>query len=89
MIDSSWSNLTNSNNYYNSGIIGIGTLILNKNNIHQIPIEIGEEFDEAKHNAVSTIDTDEYESGCIIKVLKNGYSLNEKILRYTLVVVSN
>ena len=64
-------------------------LILNKNNIHQIPIEIGEEFDEAKHNAVSTIDTDEYESGCIITVLKNGYSLNEKILRYTLVVVSN
>ncbi len=41
----------------------------------------GEQFDPNRHEAIMSEETDKYESGQIIEVLKQGYMLGERVLR--------
>lgn len=48
---------------------------------------IGEKFDPNKHQAISMLDSDA-EPNIVINVLQKGYTLNERVLRPALVMVS-
>lgn len=49
---------------------------------------LGAEFDPTKHNAVSTMASEEHESGNVSQVFQKGYSLNKKVIRPAMVVVA-
>jgi molecular chaperone GrpE len=60
--------------------------VFEKFNIAEInPVE--EKFDPNKHQAISTIDS-EGEPNTVLSVLQKGYTLNDRVLRPALVVVS-
>ena len=50
---------------------------------------LGEDFDPNFHNAVMTEDSAEYESGKVTAVLQKGYLLNGRVVRASMVKVSN
>lgn len=53
------------------------------------PIEAkGKTFDPAYHEAVSHIDTTEFENDIVTEELQKGYILNNKVIRHTIVVVA-
>lgn len=53
------------------------------------PIEaVGNEFDPEKHNAVMMADSDE-ESNIVIEEFQKGYSYKDKVIRHSMVKVSN
>ncbi len=55
----------------------------------EIKIEIGDDFDSEKHEAISQIPAEKKEDkGKIIDVIEGGYSLGEKILKFPKVVVA-
>ncbi len=60
---------------------------LQKHNIIQLDPE-GEPFDPQLHQAVSTIPNDKVEPNSVITVLQKGYTLNHRLVRPALVVVS-
>ncbi|MCX5657449.1 MAG: nucleotide exchange factor GrpE [Candidatus Omnitrophica bacterium] len=49
---------------------------------------VGEKFDPAKHEALLTVETDEYPEGTIIEEARSGYLLHDKILRHAVVTVA-
>ena len=49
----------------------------------------GEMFDPTLHEALSSEDNDEFESGAIIEVVKRGYMIGERVLRPALVRVAS
>ena len=49
---------------------------------------LGEDFDPNKHSAVMMETSGEYEAGKICKVFQKGYTLNDKVVRPAMVVVS-
>ena len=49
---------------------------------------IGEKFDHNLHHAVTIIDKDDCEDNLIIEEVKKGYTINEKLLRPSQVIVS-
>lgn len=49
---------------------------------------MGEDFDPALHNAVMTESIDEYEDGKITKVMQKGYTLNNRLIRPSMVAVN-
>ena len=54
------------------------------------PMELqGEMFDPARHEAISSEETDEFESGEIIEVVKRGYMMGDRVLRPALVRVAS
>ncbi|MGJ8620298.1 MAG: nucleotide exchange factor GrpE [Methylophilaceae bacterium] len=60
--------------------------VFEKFNIAELnPVE--EKFDPNKHQAISTIESDA-EPNTVVSVLQKGYTLNERVLRPALVVVS-
>ena len=61
--------------------------ILDKNNVKEIEA-LDKPFDPAFHNAVMTESVDGKDSGIVTKVLQKGYLLNSKVIRPTMVVVS-
>ncbi len=48
---------------------------------------LGETFDQNKHNAVMTEESDEHGVGKVSKVLQKGYTLNDKVIRPSMVSV--
>lgn len=50
---------------------------------------LDEDFDPNIHNAVMTCDSEEHESGKVVEVLQKGYLLNGRLLRASMVKVSN
>ena len=48
----------------------------------------GEIFDPLQHEALSTEETNEYESGVVTKVLRNGYKLRDRVIQPAQVVVA-
>ena len=48
----------------------------------------GELFDPLQHEALSTEETNEYESGVVTKVLRNGYKLRDRVIQPAQVVVA-
>lgn len=49
---------------------------------------LGQPFDPNLHEAVLQEESDEYESGVVIKELQTGYRLNERVIRPAMVVVA-
>ena len=62
--------------------------VLTKAGLEEIPA-LGEDFDPRFHNAVMTEDNDEYESGKVSGVMQKGYMLNKKVIRPSMVKVTN
>ena len=61
--------------------------VLERNNVKEIEA-LDKAFDPAFHNAVMTQPAEGKESGIVINVLQKGYSLNSKVIRPAMVVVS-
>lgn len=62
--------------------------VLSKLNIKEIEA-LGKTFDPNLHNAVMHIDDASYGEQEIAEVLQNGYILNERVIRYSMVKVAN
>ncbi len=60
--------------------------VLEDEGLEEIPTE-GEKFDINKHEALMTKDDEDYEDGDIIQEIMKGYTLKDKILKYSKVVV--
>ncbi len=76
---------------YKKGIDLIGTSIkeaFDQLGIKEIPA-MGEQFDPNKHNAVMHIDNPAYEENVITDVYRKGYTLGDKVIRFSMVVVAN
>ncbi|MBN2555084.1 MAG: nucleotide exchange factor GrpE [Anaerolineales bacterium] len=56
-------------------------LILQNEGVESIPTEPGSYFDPTLHEAVTYEDDDDHEEGDIISVIKQGYRLNDRVLR--------
>jgi molecular chaperone GrpE len=50
---------------------------------------IGEPFDPTMHEAIGSVESDEYESGTVAEVLQKGYMMNDKCLRVAMVRVAD
>ena len=50
---------------------------------------VGEPFDPEEHNAVMHIDDDTVEDNTVVEVLRKGYKLGEKVIRFAMVKVAN
>lgn len=61
--------------------------VLDKNNIIEIPAE-NQPFDPNFHNAVMTEENPDFESGVVIEAFQKGYTLNNKVIRPSMVKVS-
>lgn len=57
--------------------------------LEEIDSEIGSDFDPNMHMAVIQEASEEYDSGKILMVLQKGYKLGNKVIRATMVKVSN
>jgi molecular chaperone GrpE len=62
------------------------TKVLEKNGIRVIETE--GEFDPTVHQAVLQEESEEHESGYIVKVLQKGYTIRERVLRPTMVTTA-
>lgn len=60
---------------------------MEKNGIKAIDPK-GEKFDPELHQAMSMVETDEVEPNSVIDVMQKGYTLNERLIRPAMVVVS-
>jgi molecular chaperone GrpE len=61
--------------------------VLEKFNVKEIN-PVGDKFDPHQHQAISSIESPDAEPNTVINVLQKGYTLNERVLRPALVVVS-
>ena len=62
--------------------------ILERTGLKEIEAK-GKEFDPNYHNAVMTEDSDEYESNYVSEVLQKGYIFKDKVIRPSMVKVTN
>ncbi|MBL6664778.1 MAG: nucleotide exchange factor GrpE [Rickettsiales bacterium] len=78
----------NLKNYFNAISMTESELMkaLEKNGVKRIN-PLGEKFDHNLHEALSQIDSEE-EQGTVVQVVQAGYSLNDRLLKPALVVVS-
>lgn len=76
---------------YKKGIDLIGTSVrevFDSLGIKEIPA-LGEQFDPKFHNAVMHIDDPAYGENVITDVYRKGYTLGDKVIRFSMVVVAN
>ena len=52
------------------------------------PIDAEGDFDPARHQAVSTVETDQSPPGSIVELVRSGYTISDKVLRYAQVKVA-
>mgnify|MGYP000008490857 FL=1 len=62
---------------------------LEKNNIKRININTGDDFNPNFHQALELKKSDKFDSNKILEVIQTGYSLDDKLLRPSLVIVSS
>jgi len=62
--------------------------VLAKLNVSEIEA-LGKTFDPNLHNAVMHIDDDSYGEQEVVEVLQNGYIINDRVIRYSMVKVAN
>ena len=60
---------------------------LNSYNLKKRDISENEKYDTSKHEVVSIIPDENYDDAVIHSVLQNGYTLNDRILRYAKVSI--
>jgi len=56
--------------------------------LSEISPEVGDKLDPNLHQAMSMIESDEAESGCILNVIQAGFQLHDRLLRPAMVVVA-
>lgn len=61
--------------------------LLQKHNINEVPA-LGSPFDPTFHEALSSEETADFQSGCISRVFKKPYKFHEKVIRIGQVVVA-
>jgi len=61
--------------------------ILQKQGLQEIKAQ-GEPFDPSFHEAVGTVNSDEYPDNAVVEEMRKGYSLNNRVLRPTMVMVN-
>lgn len=61
--------------------------VLEKQGLNQID-PLGEKFDPEQHQAISMVDDETAESNTVIKVMQKGFSLNDRLVRPAMVMVS-
>ncbi len=61
--------------------------VLEKNHVKEIAAK-GEKFDPKVHMAVQMMPVEGMESDCVAEVIKKGYTMNDKVIRPAMVVVS-
>ena len=61
--------------------------VLSKAGVEEVKA-LGERFDPNYHHAVSQEETDQVETGTVLQELQKGYTLNQRLLRPAMVVVS-
>ena len=61
---------------------------LSKFSLTEISPQVGDKLDPNLHQAMSMVDSDEVESGCIINVVQAGFQLHDRLLRPAMVVVA-
>ena len=62
---------------------------LEKNNIKKININTGDDLNPNFHQALELKKSDKFDSNKILEVIQTGYSLDDKLLRPSLVIVSS
>jgi len=55
----------------------------------QVMKTVGEPFNPEYHEAVMTVESDEYEEGIVVEELQKGYMLKDKVIRPAMVKVSS
>jgi molecular chaperone GrpE len=63
-------------------------MALARHGITAIETKIGEPFDSNGHEAVSLVETDELQPGCVVEELQRGFRLHGRVLRPARVAVS-
>lgn len=65
------------------GLTAIHKSLLHKLGMHGVtPFEsVGEKFDPALHEAIGSVESDEYEPGTVAEEARRGYRLDDEILR--------
>ena len=56
--------------------------------IKEISPEVGDKLDPNLHQAMSLVESDDVESGCILNVIQSGFELHDRLLRPAMVVVA-
>ena len=62
--------------------------VLDKLDVKEVPA-LGEDFDPNLHNAVTKVDSKDFESGKICQVYQKGYKRGDRLIRPAMVVVAN
>lgn len=62
--------------------------ILDKLDVKEVPA-LGEDFNPNLHNAVTKVDSEDFESGKICQVYQKGYKIGDRLIRPAMVVVAN
>lgn len=62
--------------------------VMDELNVQPIPA-VGEHFDPNLHEALSQEESEEYESGLIVREMRRGYRLGDRIIRPSLVTVAS
>lgn len=62
--------------------------VFENHKVKTIDPKLGDKLDPNLHQAMDSIDSTEYESGSIAEILQKGYSLNERVLRPSMVKVA-
>ena len=62
--------------------------VLDTLDVKEVPA-LGEDFDPNLHNAVTKVDSKDFESGKICQVYQKGYKIGDKLIRPAMVVVAN
>lgn len=59
-----------------------------KFSLKEIAPEVGSKLDPNLHQAMSMVESDDVESGCIIAAIQSGFELHDRLLRPAMVVVA-
>ena len=62
---------------------------LSSQNVEEIPTEVGGDFDPKVHEALGQEASDEIEDGKIIRVVRKGYRIGERLLRPSNIIVAH
>ncbi len=61
---------------------------LSKFGVTEVASQVGDKLDPNLHQAMSMIESDDIESGCIINVIQAGFTMHDRLLRPAMVVVA-
>jgi len=59
-----------------------------KSSLKEIAPDVGDKLDPNLHQAMTMVESEEVESGCIINVIQAGFELHDRLLRPAMVVVA-